>query len=1272
MPDPVPSPPANKSVPAKQIRRPTEKALQALEDLLPEGPGPLEEEPAEPAPIMLRIPRLFRTAANSFGLPRTHRQKSTATPDMECTLQDHTAPDIIWLYPNISSWLFGKWFWNDGTDKSKSSRKNLLDILLSGVFELNDLRGVNFDKIDNILGTVDMSEMQCEGNGWKTSTVTIKIPIGKVTKAARRDRAAAAQTAKRNDQIDPDADNVKTQKFAIPGFHHRSLVHIICSIIEFDNTAKSFHWHPYEQYWTPAVPWALPDRVIAGLMFWSDATHVAQFRQAKLWPIYAYFGNQSKYACAQPSARASSQVAYLQSLPDTVQDFIRQESKGASAQLLAHCRRELFHESWRLLLNDEFVEAYKHGIVLDCKDGVCRRVYPRIFTYSADYPEKVLIATLCDMGKCPCPRCKIVKEDIPNLGTPADTAVRVEQVRRDDATRRKKVPQARKYIYEDGYVVNSTKVDDLLKPESLVPTENAFSDRLDGLDFDIFDALVVDFMHETELGDFKSIIKHLIRILNTQGADVVNEFNESTAIGELQHRIVKRWNGRSNKNNPIPQIIKMDVLQAPVSPQEPIPLDLHHRIVTNEGGKIYLSDWLTDNSGNPAFKDFLSRLKAHLYGRMHNISSVDTAQFSSEQLATVNIQHNRVFRHATAAFNYTRYNVRRDQDTINAHTNRCHVMVKSNEDNEDGQAPHPYWYARVLGVFHVNVYPPGARAPHRFEFLWVRWFGRDPDWNSGPSHLRLDRIGYVPQTDTEVFGFLDPLLVLRAYHLVPAFVLGTTTALLGPSATRDFTDGDWVNYYVMRFVDRDMMMCYLGIGIGHLQPADFPAEVDTDFQALMRQYSEFHISAQDQGHDADQESAPHNVEGNLRLEDQPIHAEDIESENEEEDADEEGEGQEDDDNDKRTRHEEPVDPTGSDTETESDSEPGPNDYDNFEYQKHLRLKGRMAARIIDPFAHWPTVLAAGLCRDPRRYNDEARFTDKENEEYRIFQELEKKLLPNIREDLLSNGPKAPALFGKLLNKGGKGAHSTDISSVKAAVPRWYPTWSPPYNANMKHEMGFQHPDCGKWLCPANLDWEDKEIRESLCDVRVVPGPGDFNRGLFFDNEPDANDLMSGFLKGDTLIRAYNHIFVSPTTALAESRARDKSTVKGNAAQHDITEATLESICYVAHIIHFCYSSQNAFQAKGGNGLFHYHKYFEYLQSSLKKWPEADQKNLLTWWNEKIFAHANNSQPAKRADGSLSIAEQMAAQATVARAAAAHAVSQESPRRRGQAESVVLV
>jgi hypothetical protein len=58
------------------------------------------------------------------------------------------------------------------------------------------------------------------------------------------------------------------------------------------------------------------------------------------------------------------------------------------AALHTHCRRDLFHTCWKHLLDTDFLEAYRHGIVLQCPDGILRRVFPRIFTYSADYPEK--------------------------------------------------------------------------------------------------------------------------------------------------------------------------------------------------------------------------------------------------------------------------------------------------------------------------------------------------------------------------------------------------------------------------------------------------------------------------------------------------------------------------------------------------------------------------------------------------------------------------------------------------------------------------------------------------------------------------------------------------------------------------------------------------------------------------------------------------------------------------------------------------------------------
>ena|ERR1700722_146502 len=82
-----------------------------------------------------------------------------------------------------------------------------------------------------------------------------------------------------------------------------------------------------------------------------------------------------------------------QQLPDAFKDFAAEQTAGGKAPsnpLMTHCARDLMHQQWAVLLDDEFLEAWRHGIVITCCDGIKRRFYPRIFTYSADYPEKYI------------------------------------------------------------------------------------------------------------------------------------------------------------------------------------------------------------------------------------------------------------------------------------------------------------------------------------------------------------------------------------------------------------------------------------------------------------------------------------------------------------------------------------------------------------------------------------------------------------------------------------------------------------------------------------------------------------------------------------------------------------------------------------------------------------------------------------------------------------------------------------------------------------------
>jgi len=117
-------------------------------------------------------------------------------------------------------------------------------------------------------------------------------------------------------------------------------------------------------------------------------------------------------------------------------------------------------------------------------DGIERRVYPRIFTYSADYPEKwvllsppvcvaahcfirVLLATIRDQGLCPCPHCLVPKSKLDQLGHIINEKNRIVKACKYHADLVNKVWE---FIYELGMPIGGVAVQRLLKDTSMVPT----------------------------------------------------------------------------------------------------------------------------------------------------------------------------------------------------------------------------------------------------------------------------------------------------------------------------------------------------------------------------------------------------------------------------------------------------------------------------------------------------------------------------------------------------------------------------------------------------------------------------------------------------------------------------------------------------------------------------------------------------------------------------------------------------------------------------------
>lgn len=261
--------------------------------------------------------------------------------------------------------------------------------------------------------------------------------------------------------------------------------------------------------------------------------------------------------------------------------------------------------------------------------------------------------------------------------------------------------------------------------------------------------------------------------------------------------------------------------------------------------KFTLSHLLLSHGLRQGF-DFAKGLNMHLRPRIQSrleeqrkrcdLSQATDFDHSGEAvLKGILIKDNRLYLHKLARFYHTTYDVRRSEDIINPRTSHCDVMLLSSGDDK----PHPFVYARVLAIYHVNVIYNGPGMLNydsmRFDFMWVRWFQL-----TGPSGANsLDCLSFPPIGDEGSFGFIDPELVLRGCHLIPAFSQGKRYSdNIGLSKLARDSD-DWQQYYVNRYVlsnlsdmtslficrfaDRDMMMRYhWGLGVGHTYAKGVP------------------------------------------------------------------------------------------------------------------------------------------------------------------------------------------------------------------------------------------------------------------------------------------------------------------------------------------------------------------------------------------------------------------------------------------------------------------
>ncbi|KAL4242656.1 hypothetical protein ABKN59_011437 [Abortiporus biennis] len=516
------------------------------------------------------------------------------------------------------------------------------------------------------------------------------------------------------------------------------------------------------------------------------------------------------------------------------------------------------HAIWKLMLGDSFEEVYRYGIIINCSDGITRRLYPRFFIYSADYPEKVLLATIRDMGAYPCPWCLVPKSSIHEIGYIRDANWHVDAAHIDDAWRRDKVETARKFIYDQEQGVTSKAVEDQLQEQSLVPTENAFSSQLSEFLPNFHQLFVPDLMHEWELGVWKQILTHLVCILYAEKGGKVAEFDHHfqmvpsfgtdtiRAFGSMKVSEMKKMAVRNFE----------DILQCIIpifdgllpEPHNKIVIDLLFSTVTlHTLHKLWMHTDATLSitwSVTKDFGDILRKFKAvtcaayethelpkEATARQRRVAREVVAQIQASDsnspethvsTQSTPLQPSKPFKKEFNLQTYKIHSLGDYADIINPALKNFLPKLKiylllqldSFKNQLVSSQPHTTLDPNALSIKDDRIFP--------HPLLYINYTTYDIHSETDIIHVGSDRCDVMVLADNDdpsAHPFC-PADVIRLVHLISVFFQGYTDTLLGPSMiARGYMDPkDWENYYVDQFANRDMTMRYIGGGIGHQLP----------------------------------------------------------------------------------------------------------------------------------------------------------------------------------------------------------------------------------------------------------------------------------------------------------------------------------------------------------------------------------------------------------------------------------------------------------------------
>ena len=284
------------------------------------------------------------TEPDSYGVFRVYPAVPIRDPTMELSeLVDHNAgftaqstasgpiasghlasgiPELSYgPFHNQTELDFMEWANSVPSELSQDKAQAIVDIARNEHFDVNDMMKINVDQLNKRLDAYSLEDhLACAD--WINGSVKLRLPCQGVK-----------------------CPESKAPEFEVKGILYRKLLDVIKGTLQ-SEAASKFHFIPFSEYWKPSpdgpsirvygeafssdamqegyreirqkssMVGDSPDVEIAivSMSIYSDSTRLGAFGPASLWPMYIFFGNQSKYDRCRPSSFAAHHVAYFPSV----------------------------------------------------------------------------------------------------------------------------------------------------------------------------------------------------------------------------------------------------------------------------------------------------------------------------------------------------------------------------------------------------------------------------------------------------------------------------------------------------------------------------------------------------------------------------------------------------------------------------------------------------------------------------------------------------------------------------------------------------------------------------------------------------------------------------------------------------------------------------------------------------------------------------------------------------------------------------------------------